>query len=361
MPWDPNSNSPWGQRPGNTNRPKAPKSDVDLDELLKKVHDRFKKFTGGGGVGSPKGIMLIVLVLAVVWLLSGFYRVQPDEQGVVLRFGEWVDTTDAGLNYHLPFPIERVLTPKVTLDRKINIGAVDMDITSRSRSRVSLNDEGIMLTGDENIVDAPFSVAWNISEAGKYLFNIKNPEETVRTVSESVMREVVGRNKLQDAITENKSPIEQEVKEGIQRLMNEYQTGINIIRVQMGDVTVPPPVVDAFNDVQRAEADKVRRQNEGTAYANDITPRARGEARKVIEAASAYKEQTVNQAKGDAERFNAILTEYRGAETVTRRRLYLEAMEHILANAEKVVVDQDGGAGVLPYLPLPELKKKQGN
>ena len=346
---------PWG-RGGGGGGAQPP----DFEEMLRKSQDRVKRFVPGG-FGSGRGILFAVLGFFVLWLVFGgiFYRVQPDEQGVVLRFGKWVDTTPPGLHFKLPVPIESVVTPKVTRVNRILIGIQGSDLPGRTTGR-DIPEESLMLTGDENIVDIDFTVFWKIKDAGKFLFNIRNPQQTVKLVAESAMREVIGQTRIQSALTEGRSQIESATHERVQNLIDEYGAGIQVERVQLLSVDPPQPVIDAFIDVQRARADEQRVQNEAQAYANDILPRARGEAEKVIQEANAYKEQIVNKAEGEAQRFLEVYESYKIAKDITTQRVYLETMEEVFRGMNKIIIDSSasGGSGVVPYLPLPEIQKR---
>lgn len=345
---------PWGQGPqGGGPRP------PDLEELLRRGQDRFKGVLPGGGWGN-KGLLLIVLVVVGIWLASGFFRVGPEEVGVVKRFGKFDRIAQPGLNYHLPTPIESVITPQVERENSIEIGFRSVGEFGRSRTRgTDLPEESLMLTGDENIVDIDFAVFWKISDATNFLFNIRQPEQTVRAVAESVMREVVGRNKIDDILTEGRERVEQDTLLGMQEMLNSYQAGIQITQVKLQKADPPGAVIDAFRDVQAARADQERMRNEAQAYANDVIPRARGEAEKIRLEAEAYKEQTVAEAEGEVSRYLAILNEYARAKDVTRKRLYYETLESVLSGMNKIIIDeQGGGQGVVPYLPLPEVQRR---
>jgi membrane protease subunit HflK len=309
-----------------------------------------------GGVGSGRGIALVIGALAVIWLLTGVYRVQPEEQGVVLRFGEWVRTEQPGLRYHLPAPIESVLLPKVTRINRIEIGF--RSATEGRRNERDVVDESLMLTGDENIIDIDYTVFWVIKDAGQYLFKIRDPEGTVKKAAESAMREVIGRTELQPALTEARAQIEASTRQLLQVMLDEFESGIAITQVQLQKADPPAPVIDAFNDVQRARADRERLRNEAETYRNDVIPRARGEAERLIQEASAYREQVINLARGDAERFSKIYQAYSQSKEVLGKRMYLETMEQILSGAHKVIIDGSvgGGQGVVPYLPLDKLQ-----
>ena len=330
-----------GRGPGGVQPP-------NIEEAIRRLQDWLRRRVpgGGGGRGGRIGILLIVVVLLAIWVLSGFYRVQTDEQGVVLRFGERVGTTTPGLNYHLPYPIEAVETPKVTRVNRVEVG-------------IRSTEEALMLTGDENIVDINFVVFWIIKDAGDYLFNVREPERSVKAASESVMREIVGQTQIAAALAEGRGEVEDKVKAGLQAILDDYKTGIEITVVQLLKVDPPNQVVDAFRDVQRARADQERLRNEAESYANDIIPRARGEAERLVQEAEAYKQEVVARSEGDAQRFTQVYTAFKAAKDVTTKRIYLETMEEILSKADKYVIDQSGGAsGVVPYLPLPEVQKR---
>jgi len=347
---------PWGGRPGGQQPP-------DLEELLRRSQEKVRKLFPGGGGGGPggnrKALIAVPLILIAVWLASGFYRVQPDEQGVVLRFGEWIKTTQPGLNWHLPSPIETVFTPKVTRSNRVEIGFRSAGDVGRATSDREVQNESLMLTGDENIVDINFVLLWLIKDAGQYLFNIRDPEATVKAVAESVMREIVGKTPIAEATTEARGAIELGSRELIQAILDSYGAGILITQVQLQKVDPPNEVIDAFRDVQRAQADRERLQNEAETFANDILPRARGEAERISQEAQAYRQEVVARADGDAQRFLSVYEEYDKARDVTTRRIYLETMEEVLRNVNKVLIDQSASAnGVVPYLPLPELERR---
>ena len=346
--------SPWGRPPGGGG-PQAP----DLEDLLRKGQDKFRQMLPGG-LGSGLGIGLVAAAVAGLWLASGIYRVQPDELGVVLRFGEMVRTELPGLRYHWPGPIETVFTPKVTRVNRIEIGYRSGGAVTESRRGTSgdrdVPDESLMLTGDENIIDIDFTVFWVIKDAGKYLFRIRDPEATVKKAAESAMREVIGRTELQPALTEARQQIETSTLALLQNMLDEYQTGIQVTQVQLQKADPPASVVDAFNDVQRARADRERVRNEAEAYRNDIIPRARGDAERLNQESQAYREQVIALATGDASRFSAIYGAYSASKEVIARRMYLETMEQVLRGTNKVIVDSAvAGQGVVPYLPLPQL------
>ena len=301
------------------------------------------------------GVFPTIVIAVVIWLLLGLYSVGPDEVGVVQRFGEYNRVVGSGLNYHFPYPIETVKTPKVTEVKRIEIG---FRTIGKNQYR-TIEQESLMLTGDENIVNIDFSVFWVIKDAGKFLFKIQSPVETVKAAAETAMREVIAKSKLQSILTEGRSKIEIETQEIAQSLLDEYESGIQITQVQTQKADPPDEVIDAFRDVQAARADMERSKNEAEAYANDVIPRARGEAAKIMQAAEAYKQKVVASAEGEASRFVSIYTEYAKAKEVTQERMYLETMEKVLADIEKVIIEKNATSGVVPYLPLPELGKKK--
>jgi len=351
--------SPWGSSPGGEGNGSGRKGPTppNIDEIINKIQDLVKKFIPGNGSGKKPIILGLVIVIAI-WAFSGLYRVLPDEQGVVLRFGKFVSTTQPGLNYHIPYPVETVLTPKVTKVNRIDVGFRSASDTGRTSGVADVSEESLMLTGDENIVNIDFSVFWVIKDAGKFLFKIQSPVVTVKAAAETAMREVIARSRIQPILTEGRSKIETETQEIIQSLLDEYESGIQITQVQTQKADPPDEVIDAFRDVQAARADMERSKNEAEAYQNDVIPRARGDAAKILQEAEAYKKQVVALAEGEASRFLAIYNEYKLAKKVTQERMYLETMEKVLADIDKVIIDKKAG-GVVPYLPLPELTKKK--
>lgn len=275
---------------------------------------------------------------------------------MVLRFGKWVETTQPGLNWHLPYPIETVLTPSVEAINSIEIGYRTTG-TGSARSARDVPEESLMLTGDQNIIDIDFTVFWKISDAGMFLFNIRDREETVKTAAEAAMREVIGRTDIQRALTESRQNIEVDTRDLLQELMIEYEAGIEITQVQLQQVQPPQQVIDAFNDVQRALQDRDRLRNEAEAYRNDILPRARGDAQQIIQEANAYRERIINEAEGEAQRFLSVYEAYLVDPEVAMRRMYLETMQSVLGNTNKVIMGT-GTEGVVPYLPLNELQRR---
>ena len=373
MPWNNqggggNNQGPWGggpSGPGDNNpwgggqRPQPPRP-PELDKMLSDMQNRFKRFLpgGGGSKGRSGGALILIIILLLAgWAITGFYRVNPQQQGVVLRFGEWVRTTSPGLHYHLPSPIETVLTPEVTRDNRLEIGF--RDIAGRSTSRRDIADESQMITGDENIVDIDFVVFWRIADAGAYLFNLADPDETIKVAAEAVMREIIGQTAIQTVLTEGRENVQVSVCQKLQELLDEYKAGIRVREVQLLAVDPPADVIDAFNDVQRARQDRDRLKNEAEAFRNDIVPRARGEAAKLVAEAEAYAQEVVARAEGDASRFDQVYEAYKVNPEVTKERIYIETIEGVYSNIEKIIIDDENG-GVVPYLPLQELTRGKG-
>ena len=355
-PWSSGPKGPWGSGPQPTG-PRPP----DLEDLLRRGQDRLQQILPGG-YSSGMGIALILIGALAIWGLSGFFRVQPDELGVVLRFGKHVRTVQPGLNYHLPYPIETVLLPKALRVSTVNIGMTLVDDPARrGRTMRDVPEESLMLTGDENIVDVDFTVLWRIKPdgVGDYLFNIQNPEGTVKAVAESAMREVVGRADIQPILTGARTTTEATVQELMQKTLDSYGAGVLIQQVQMQKVDPPAQVIDAFRDVQAAQADSQRLQNEAQTYANRVIPDARCRAAQIVQVAEGYKEQAIAEAKGQSARFLKVYDEYRKAPDVTRERIYLETMERILGHADKLIYDGGPSQGVVPYLPLSELTTRR--
>jgi membrane protease subunit HflK len=354
-PWGGGGKGPWGSGPQSSG-PKPP----DLEEILRRGQDKLRGVLPGGNLGN-KGIALVALAAVALWGFSGFFRVEPDELGVVLRFGKDVREVQPGLNYHLPYPIETVLTPKALRVNKIDIGMRVVDDVRRGAAVRDVPEESLMLTGDENIVDVDFSVLWKIKPTGvgQYLFNIQNPEGTVKAVAESAMREVVGRSDIQPILTGARQTIENAVQELMQKTLDHYGAGILVQQVQLQKVDPPTQVIDAFRDVQAARADLERSVNEAQTYANRVVPEARGRVAQITQAAEAYKSQTVAEANGQTSRFLSIYDQYNKAPEVTRERMYLETMERVLGGADKIIMDagRNGAGGVVPYLPLRELDR----
>jgi membrane protease subunit HflK len=338
-------NSPWG-RGGGSGGQKPP----NFDDLFRQGQERLKRMFPGGPGGSRLPLYIILGVF-ILWLLSGIYVVKPDEQGVVQTFGAWKgETTEPGLNYHWPAPIQSVETPRVEQINSIEVGFRSLADSSRGPKR-DVPEESLMLTSDQNIIDVDFAVQWKIKNAGEYLFNVRDPQQTVKTAAEAAMREVIGHTGIQPALTEARGKIEIDTRSLLQAILDAYGAGIEIRQVQLLEVHPPQPVIDAFNDVQRSLQDRDRAQNEADAYRNDIIPRARGEAVKAVQDANAYRERVINEAQGRAQRFTSVYNEYKNAKDVTAKRMYYDTMEAILKDAKKYVVT--GSGGTAPYMPLP--------
>jgi membrane protease subunit HflK len=345
---------PWGTEPSPWDG-----QPPDLEEFIRRLQQRIRRKYPGGNLGA-RGLLTLALACVFVWAASGFFRVQADEHGVVLRFGKMDRVVQPGLNYHLPYPIEQALTPKVTSINRIDVGMRLAGDTRRVAVGQEVPEEGLMLTGDENIIDVNFSVFWRVSPdrngTTDYLFNVRNQESTVKAVAESAMREVIGRSLLQPILTEGRLIAESAVHELMQATLDHYGAGILVTQVQLQKVDPPQQVIDAFRDVQAARADAERAQNQAQAYANRVIPEGRGQVAQILQAAEAYREQAVVEAKGQAARFLQVHGEYVKAPVVTRRRLHIETMERLFAGKDKIIIDADaGGTGVVPYLPLNEL------
>lgn len=378
----PKQTNPWGRKPSNTGRPSGSTGGTgpsgggsnprpDLDQLLRASQERMRRFAGGNdGDYNEKRMALIALgAIFVLWVASGIYRVNSDELGVVMRFGEYNRTTTAGLNYHLPFPIEQVMIPSVTSVNKVEIGyrsgsAENPNIRMAKVASEPLmgaglpqNREGLMLTKDRNIVDVDFEVQWKIDGGApeKYLFNMRDPAESVKPVAEAAMREVIGRNKLEDVLTSAQSQIAEDTRTIMQKIFDDYDAGVEIIAVNLSRPDVPQPVIDEFQDVKRAEQNKETAESVAEGYRNELIPRAKGEAAKIEQDALAYKARIVADAEGDVARFNKVYDEYALAKDVTRKRIYLETMETIMQGMPKVIVDPAarGNGGMVQMLPMP--------
>lgn len=320
-----------------------PNKPIDIDALKFQLHQFKKKF-------APKAKLVIGLIVAL-WLLSGIYIVQPDEVGVVKRFGAVSRTTQPGPHYRLPFPIETVLRPKITLIHRVEIGFR----TIRSGPPAQFRDvpkEALMLTGDENIVSIEFIVQYRIKDAMNYLFNVDKVRSTIKASAEASIREIVGMNKIDEVLTTGKAKIQQETLLLLQKILDDYESGVQIVEVQLQDVRPPQPVSAAFKDVASAREDKEKLINQSQSYQNDIIPKAKGQAAQMINQAKGYAEARVKRAEGEANRFLQTLTEYQKAKKVIRTRIYIETMEEVLSGVEKYIIEGKGGAQVLPILPL---------
>ena len=355
MPWQQQGGGggggPWGSGPRSSQPP-------DLEEMIRKGQERFKGMMPGG-LGGSKLVILVGLGIVLLWMFSGVYRVQPGERGVELLFGKFVRETGAGLHIWAPPPFGEVLKPNVERTNEITIGFRGAGAGHTAALR-DVPQESLMLTGDQNIIDIDYVVQWRIKNARDFLFNIRDVATTIKLASESAIREVVGQTPLEDALALKRVFVEQRTKTLLQKILDGYGAGVFIADVKMQKVDPPQPVIDAFNDVQRAKQDQERERNEAEAYANDIIPRAKGEAQRLIQEATAYREQLIKEAEGEAARFLSVYEAYKGGKDVTIRRLYLERMQNVLKDSQKIIIDSNkGGSGVVPYLPLPEIDKRR--
>jgi membrane protease subunit HflK len=348
----------------------------DLDEMIARTQTFLRRRLRGGGGGpigpggggwgggwirGTRGVLMLAIILVAVWLGSGFYRVEPDEQGVVMRFGAFIRTAYPGLNYHIPWPVESVMLPAVTRINRTEIGyrSGGPDLRAASARDLPTRDvpeESLMLTGDENIIDTGFAVLWRINDASAFLFQTRHPESTVKAVAESVMREVIGRTPIQPALTDARAQIEMSVMKGTQAILDQYGTGVEVTQVQLQKVDPPAAVIDSFRDVQRANTEAERMVNQAESYRNDVVPRARGDAARITTAADGARSASIAEATGQSKRFDSVLSAYRVASDVTLRRLYIETMEQILQHTPTTVVD-DRIRGIVPYLPLGEAQR----
>lgn len=349
---DPWGNSGGNNRPNGSKKPNGSNQDPDLNELLKRAQD----FLGGGNnqFGGGKGTWIGVVVLVIIWLLSGIYTVDSPERGVVKRFGAYSEETKAGLHWHLPWPIETVTIVNVDRIRTAEIG-YRSDSQNRSGSVLS---ESLMLSKDENIVDIRIAVQYKVSDAKKYLYDVAEPDMTLRSLTESALREVVGRNKMDFVLTEGRDEVVSKVQNITQKNLERYNTGLMITSLNLQDAQPPEQVQGAFSDVVKAREDRVRLISEAEAYANDILPKARGLAARQIEEARAYRDQVIARATGQASRFESVMNEYQKAPVVTRERLYLDTMTRVLGSTSKVFVGSDSGTNLL-YLPLDKMMSNQ--
>jgi len=362
MAWNPKG-GPWGGGGGGGGGPwgngSSSSPPPNIEDIVRRTQDRMRQMVPGG-LGTGRGIILVVAAVLVIWMATGFYRVQPGEQGVELLFGQFVKTTTPGLKYWFPAPIGEVLTPNVEQTNQITVGFRGGGDGPRTVVARDVVQESQMLTADQNIIDVDFIVQWRIKNAADFLFNIRDPEGTVKVAAESAIREVMGQTLLEDALTLKRQEVDDRTKELLQQILDSYGAGIYIAEVKQLKVDPPAEVIDAFNDVQRARQDQERSVNEATTYRNDIVPRARGEAERIIQDANAYKEKLIREADGEAKRFDSILEAYQSGPAVTARRLYLERMQTILQNTQSVIIDSNGtGQNVVPYLPLPEVQRRR--
>jgi membrane protease subunit HflK len=352
MPWSKdggggsNNQGPWGQGPWGQG-PRGPQgggkgpNPPDLDEIIRRGQDSLKQIIPQGGGRSTW--VVFAIALAAFWLYNSIYQVQPDERGVVLRLGEYARTANPGLHF-AAWPMETMEKPKVDAEQQIDFG------TNES--------EGLMLAGDQNIVDIRFTVLWRIADPEDFLFNVQSQEAVVKAVAESAMREVVGRTPAENIRTVGRQSAQNQVKEIVQTTLDRYQAGIIITAVNLLKADPPAPVIAAFEEVQRAEQNQAQFINEAELYANQRAQLAQGESAKLIEEARAYKARVVAEAEGEAQRFLSVYNEYKNAKDVTRQRLFLEMMEQVLGRSNKIIIEQSSGQGVVPYLPLPEIRRR---
>lgn len=353
MAWDKDgkNNGPWGKGPSSTPPNKKPDNQNEFEELLRKSREQFKNVFPQGGKYNSFGIGIILGVLLLVWLSTGFYIVDAKEEAVVMRFGKLHRSETPGLHYRFPNPIEKIIKIPVTTVNSVQVGVRTVAGSSRE-----VPQESLMLTGDENIVDISFEVQWRIDDVKNFVFKVRDPESTVKSVAESAMREVIGRTPIANALAEGKSSIQTEAQKLLQDTLDYYEAGIEIVALQLRKVDPPSAVIDSFRDVQTARADLERSRNEAETYRNDIIPRARGDAERILQDAEAYKSEVVARAQGESQRFISVYDKYKDAKDVTKKRIYLETMEQVLQGMNKVVVDTKS-SGVVPYLPLNEVKR----
>jgi membrane protease subunit HflK len=362
--------NPWG-RPqgsnnGDNNRPNRPNdgADFDLDAILSRAKKGFNNYVPNGGSGnsgfqnSGRFIGIAVLVVLTIWLLSGIYFIQPNQNGVVLTFGKYTRTDETpGAKWRAPWPIQSVNIVDVTVERRIQIGYNSNEKGFNKNQSASVHNEGLMLTGDENIIDINFVVLWRVGNAKDFLYSVRDPEDTIAMVAASTMREIIGQTNIQPALTDARTKIQSDARVLMQKLLDEYNSGVTINNVQLQKVDPPDAVVDAFNEVQRARQEKEKLKNQADTYRKDIIPRAKGEAVKMLNDAEAYKAQVVSKATGDASRFNSVYTAYKNSPEVTSERMYLETAEEIIKNTKTFIMGNKD-SNVLPYLPLNDLKKE---
>jgi membrane protease subunit HflK len=351
------SGGPWGGGPSGGGGGGGP---PDLEDILRRSQDRIKDLIPGGGSMGAKGLAAIVLGAVLLWLATGFYTVRPQEVGINMIFGRYVGQTSEGLRYNLPYPIGQVVKPNVGAVNSIQVGYRPGGGT-QGRGRDVL-EESMMLTGDDNIVDIDFDVQYRINpaRAQDYIFNLFNPEGTVKAVAESAMREVIGRRNIQPVLTTEQASVASEVQEIMQRTLDAYGAGVIVQVVQLQAVQPPAQVREAFFDVNAAQQDAVRVQNEAETFASRVVPEARGQAERAVQQAEGYRQQSVAEATGQAARFSQVYEAYRTAPEIIRERIFLETMERVLGGMDKVIIDQNGqGQGVVPFLPLNELQRRQ--
>ncbi|MDX1949267.1 MAG: FtsH protease activity modulator HflK [Rickettsiales bacterium] len=381
MAWGENNKGPWGNIPNNSKKPVNPASLSGGNNNEKPQNSNGSSGSGGGNdfnkifnikpnnsgeiIINLRTLIILIILALVGWASTGIYKVDATEVGVVLRFGKFDRYASEGLRYHLPNPIEKVIIVKRTIINTIEVGFRKTNqgntrffgYNDENSDNANISSESLMITGDTNIADVSFAVQWRIKEPKDFLFEIDNPEQTIKLVAESAMREVIGKSLFAEAMTTKRAQIESEVSKIIQEILDSYNSGVEIYAVNLNDVQNPAPVMPAFLDVETAKQDRETAINKAKSYENDIVPKARGEARKIIQDAEAYKEQVISIAKGEAARFVSVYNEYAKAKDVTKRRMYLETMQQILTGTDKMIVDNS--AGVLPYLPVNEIRKKK--
>jgi membrane protease subunit HflK len=372
------NDNPWGSYDGGNKKPSGGKkpNEPNIEDLLSSSQEFFKKLFGdrqSSGGNNPKnnnvpqkslfGIMILVIIS--LWLASGIFKVNPDQNGLVLLFGKYHKIAQPGLNYHIPYPLGRVIKRSVS---KINTEKFEASSGNNYNVRNSFYSrktsyrpvDTLMLTGDENIVDIDFEVQWQISDIKNFVFNLEDPVLAVRKAAESAMREIIAKTPIVNALSDGKKQIESLAKTRLQEVLDSYGAGVSINLVQLRRVDPPSEVIDAFRDVQTARADKEKEINKAEAYSNSIIPEARGKAEKKIQEAEAYKAKVIVSAEGQVSRFDAVYRQYARAKDVTKRRIYLETMEEIYSNIDKIIIDQDvSGSGIVPFLPINELNKRK--
>jgi membrane protease subunit HflK len=360
MSWS-NQGGPWrsGQGPWGPG-PSGPQPPGDLEEILRRIQGYFRGIAPGGGGSTGRWVIFAGLILVILWFVWGFYTVQPNEVGINLVFGRYTGKTAAGLNYNWPSPIGSVIKVPVWVQKITLVGLRGEGEEIEVASRAGAPEESLMMTSDLNIVDVKFRVIWQVDPAKpeEFVFNIRRPEETVKAVAESVMREVVGLKTIDGILTTDRKVIEPDVQTRMQKVLDGYRAGVLIRQVQLQSVDAPAQVLSAYRDVTAAQQDQQRAVNEADTYANRVVPEAEGAAARIVLEAKAYREQTVADAKGQTSRFNQIYDQYKNAPSVTRERMYLETMERLLGAMQKTILDVSGVAAPVPYLPLDQLPTK---
>ncbi len=391
MPWSNQSGGPWGGGGGNNGGGGSPwggsggsggggggqgpggnwggnrgggKQPPDLEQMLRRGQDRLKRILPGGGGGgglSTVGIAILIAIGAVLWMLTGLYTVRQNEIAINLVFGKYAGKEGPGLKYNWPYPIGSVEKREVTNINSMDIGGTAAG-TQSNRNQALPGDASLMLTGDERIVDVDFTVFWKIKDAApeEFVRNLLSPENTIRAVAQSVMREVVGRSQLSRIVSgaTSRSQVEQDVRTQMQTVLDSYQAGVTVDSVNLRTADVPQPVVESFRDVAAAQQDSERAQNEARTYESRVIPEARARSATITQSADGFRKSTVAQALGQASRFSQVFEEYKKAPEVTRERLFYETWERFFASADKIIIDQPGGSGVVPYLPLNELQQR---